>query len=82
MPEIPTLITTAELIEGIKKWKERTSTSPSGRHLGHLKAMLANQKMKMSLSKVRNFMQSWQTCSTPVSALATFSTSALVSIVV
>jgi hypothetical protein len=37
--EISTTIT-AE-IEAIKKWTEQTSTSPSGRHLGHLKAMLA-----------------------------------------
>jgi hypothetical protein len=41
IPELPTTITAEELIEAIKRWKERTSTSPSGRHLGHLKAMLA-----------------------------------------
>jgi hypothetical protein len=39
IPEIPTTITAEGLIEAIKKWKARTSTSPSGRHLGHLKAM-------------------------------------------
>jgi hypothetical protein len=41
IPEILTLITAEEWIEGIKKRKERTSTSPSGRHMGHLKVILA-----------------------------------------
>jgi hypothetical protein len=44
IPELPTTITAEELIEAIKKWKERTSASPSGRHLGHLKAMLAFER--------------------------------------
>jgi len=26
--------------DGFKKWKERTSTSPSGRHLGHYKSII------------------------------------------
>ena len=27
--------------DGYKKWKEKTSTSPSNRHLGHYKSLLA-----------------------------------------
>ena len=27
--------------QGFKKWNEKTSTSPSGRHLGHDKAIIA-----------------------------------------
>jgi hypothetical protein len=30
----------AEFIKGFKKWSEETSTSPSGRHLGHYKCLL------------------------------------------
>ena len=37
---IPTEITAADFISGFKKWKERTATSPSGRHLGHYKAII------------------------------------------
>ena len=29
-----------EYIEGFKNWKEQTTTSPSGRHLGHHKSLL------------------------------------------
>ena len=38
--EIPTLLTMEEFHKGIKKWRERTSTSPSGRHLGHYHAQI------------------------------------------
>jgi hypothetical protein len=34
------MITEADFIFGFKKWKERTSTSPSGQHLGHYKAII------------------------------------------
>jgi hypothetical protein len=33
-------ISVSEFKEGFKKWKERTSTSPSGRHLGLYKAII------------------------------------------
>jgi hypothetical protein len=29
----------------VKKWKETTSTSPSGRHLGHYTTILFNERM-------------------------------------
>jgi hypothetical protein len=39
-PIINTDITLNEYMSGFRNWKERTSTSPSGRHLGHYKALL------------------------------------------
>ncbi|KAI2512006.1 hypothetical protein MHU86_2294 [Fragilaria crotonensis] len=33
-------ITTDDVIKGFTSWKETTTTSPSGRHLGHYKALL------------------------------------------
>ena len=38
--EISTELTVQQFISGIKIWKETTSTSPSGRHLGHYKAII------------------------------------------
>ncbi len=40
-PPIPIEITLEEYTRGIEKWKESTSTSPSGRHLGIYKALLS-----------------------------------------
>ena len=39
-PNIDTRITPAQFISGIRKWKEKTSTSPSGRHLGHYHSII------------------------------------------
>ena len=36
----PATIPTEKIIEGFKKWREKTSTSPSGVHLGHYKVLL------------------------------------------
>jgi predicted transcriptional regulator len=41
LPQISTHITEEEIKNGFSKWKEKTSTSPSGRHLGTYKALLA-----------------------------------------
>jgi len=38
--DIPTEVGEGEYIDGFKKWTESTSTSPSGRHLGHYKAIV------------------------------------------
>jgi hypothetical protein len=38
--DIPTAISSEEVIRGFKGWKEQTSTSPSGRHLGHYRALI------------------------------------------
>jgi hypothetical protein len=40
IPHIADTITYEEFKMGISKWKERTTTSPSGRHLGHYKLLL------------------------------------------
>jgi len=40
--EISSEITEGDYIDGFKKWTESTSTSPSGRHLGHYKAIVSN----------------------------------------
>ncbi len=41
VPKIDANISMEDFTQGIKKWKERTTTSPSGRHLGHLHVLLA-----------------------------------------
>ncbi|KAI2506261.1 hypothetical protein MHU86_8196 [Fragilaria crotonensis] len=38
--DIPTEISSDEVIRGFTGWKEQTSTSPSGRHLGHYRALI------------------------------------------
>lgn len=38
--DIPTEISEDDAIHGFRAWKESTSTSPSGRHLGHYKAVI------------------------------------------
>jgi hypothetical protein len=49
--QIPVDISVEEYSSAIKKWKESTSTSPSGRHLGYYKATL---KMKNVTSDICN----------------------------
>ena len=39
-------VTEMDFISGFKGWKECTSTSPSGHHLGHYKAMINNPDRK------------------------------------
>ena len=41
---IPKDVTMHDMKQGFKKWKEETSTSPSGRHLGIYKAITAYEK--------------------------------------
>ena len=41
IPAIDATISMEDFIAGIKQWKERTTTSPSRRHLGHLHVLLA-----------------------------------------
>ena len=40
LPEIDTKITATQVKAGYKKWRESTSTSPSGLHLGHAKTLV------------------------------------------
>jgi hypothetical protein len=44
--ELEIEITTKKMMNKYKRWKERTSTSPSGRHLGHFHALFRPLKAK------------------------------------
>jgi hypothetical protein len=44
--EITVEITTSKMMGKYKQWKERTSTSPSARHLGHFHALFRPLKAK------------------------------------
>jgi hypothetical protein len=48
---INTKISEDDVKKGFGKWKEATSTSPSGRHLGHYKAIIQNQVLLECLTK-------------------------------
>jgi hypothetical protein len=50
IPKISTSITTKDVTKGFSQWKERTATSPSGRHLGHYKASIQNDTLLSSLT--------------------------------
>ena len=45
VPEIQTTILTDDYISTVKAWKETTSTSPSGRHLGHYRTAILDPRM-------------------------------------
>jgi hypothetical protein len=42
LPEISTSFSQEEFAKGFKKWSESTSTSPSGRHLGHYRCLMVD----------------------------------------
>jgi hypothetical protein len=42
LPKIDSTISYETFIAALKKWPEKTSTSPSGRHLGHYKCLLVD----------------------------------------
>jgi hypothetical protein len=44
--ELEIEITTKKMMNKYRRWKERTSTSPSGRHLGHFHALFRPMKAK------------------------------------
>jgi hypothetical protein len=44
--ELKIEITAEKMMEKYRRWKERTSTSPSGRHLGHFHALFQPLKAK------------------------------------
>lgn len=48
---IQTKITSADIKKGISSWKEATTTSPSGRHLGHYKAIVQDPSLLECMSK-------------------------------
>jgi hypothetical protein len=47
-------ITLKDFADGVKGWHESTSTSPSGRHLGHYKALLEEQDLLEPIATVTN----------------------------
>jgi Reverse transcriptase (RNA-dependent DNA polymerase) len=51
---INTEISEADFSKGIRKWRESTSTSPSGRHLGHYKAALKDRELTRGYSMMLN----------------------------
>jgi hypothetical protein len=51
--EIKIEITTEKMMEKYRRWKERTSTSPSGRHLGHFHALFRPLKAKNDKDRER-----------------------------
>ena len=53
-PMIPTTISHDDIIHGFKGWKENTSTSPSGRHLGHYKALIQHPTLLQCFSQFMN----------------------------
>jgi hypothetical protein len=50
-PPIKTTMTSDDIIKGFSKWKESTTTSPSGRHLGHYKAIIQDHTLLTCLTK-------------------------------
>ena len=48
LDSLPATITFKNFQGKISKWKESTSTSPSGRHLGHYKSLFARIDTKLS----------------------------------
>ena len=48
---IPTSVTEDDVKRGFGRWKEATSTSPSGRHLGHYRAIIQDEDFLNCLTK-------------------------------
>ena len=48
---VSTEISTADVLKGFGRWRESTSTSPSGRHLGHYKAIIKDETLLDCLTK-------------------------------
>jgi hypothetical protein len=56
--EIPIEISEADVINGFKGWNENTSTSPSGRHLGHYKAIIQHPILLKCFAQFMNIVVS------------------------
>jgi hypothetical protein len=52
LPTINSEISFEEFAGGMKKWNDRTTTSPSGRHLGHYKVLIRLQVMDENQKKI------------------------------
>ena len=51
---ISQVITADDIVKGFKSWKETTTTSPSGRHLGHYKALIQDAMLLECFRKFIN----------------------------
>jgi hypothetical protein len=56
--EIPTSISDEDVFRGFQGWKESTSTSPSGRHLGHYKALIQHPILRQCFVQFMNIVVS------------------------
>ena len=54
LPPITSKISEADVCKGFKNWKETTCTSPSGRHLGHYKAIIQDPNLLNCFTKFLN----------------------------
>ena len=53
-PVIDTNLSKEDVSHGFKVWKESTSTSPSGRHLGHYKSLIQDPLLLQALTGILN----------------------------
>ena len=51
---INTIVTEQDFRKGILGWKDSTSTSPSGRHLGHYKSALQHTQLTRGYQMMLN----------------------------
>lgn len=47
-------VTEEDILYGFKSWKEKTSTSPSGRHLGHYRSLIQDETLLTCLTQFMN----------------------------
>jgi hypothetical protein len=52
LPKISDIIAFPDFTNAIRKWRESTSTSPSGRHLGCYKSLLVNDKQSSKYNEL------------------------------
>ena len=50
----PSVFPLDQIIQAFKKWNESTTTSPSGLHLGHYKALIAPDGMNTAETKIQS----------------------------
>ena len=57
---IPDIITKEEMMTKYKLWREQTTTSPSGRHLGHYKALIGKHTYDKNSEGAQTFEEKQQ----------------------
>jgi hypothetical protein len=55
VPEISAFVSLEDFKKRVQRWKETTSTSPSGRHLGHYKTAILDDEVVQLLVDMINF---------------------------